>query len=144
MKAAVAFCIMVSVAFAEKETVSPIQKVVQMLSDLQTKVIAEGADAHKTYSEFAEWCETQSRQTQFEIKTGKSNVNELQATIDQESALIASLAAKVEELAGAISTDEADLKAAREIRDHEHAAFVAEETELSEVVDTLGRATTII
>jgi len=141
MKAAVIFCIFAA-AFADE--VSPIQKVVQMLSDLQTKVIGEGTDAQKVYSEFAEWCETRSREVQFEIKTGKSNAASLQATIDEEGALIASLDAKYEKLAGELAADEADLKASSEIRDHEYAVFVAQEAELSEVVDTLGRAATII
>jgi len=141
MKTAVIFCIF---AAAFSEEVSPIQKVVQMLSDLQTKVIGEGTDAQKVYSEFAEWCETRSREVQFEIKTGKSNAASLQATIDEEGALIASLDAKYEKLAGELAADEADLKASTEIRDHEYAVFVAQEAELSEVVDTLGRAATII
>jgi len=141
MKAAVIFCIL---AAAFSEEVSPIQKVVQMLSDLQTKVIGEGTDAQKVYSEFAEWCETRSREVQFEIKTGKSNAASLQATIDEEGALIASLDAKYEKLAGELAADEADLKASSEIRAHEYAVFVAQEAELSEVVDTLGRAATII
>jgi len=143
MKAAIIFCI-VAAAFAEKEAVSPIQKVIQMLSDLQTKVIGEGEDAHKTYTEFAEWCEDRSRELQFEIKTGKNNVNDLTATIQEESALIESLGGKIEELGGAIATDEADLKAATEIRDKEAVHFAAQEKELVETIDTLGRAATII
>ena len=37
--------------------VSPIGKIVQMIGDLQAKVIKEGEEAQKVYSEFAEWCE---------------------------------------------------------------------------------------
>jgi len=52
--------------------------------------------------------------------------------------------AKIEELAGAIATDEADLKAATEIRDKEAVDFAAKEKDLVETIDTLERAIGII
>jgi hypothetical protein len=115
-----------------------------MISDLEAKVIGEGEQAHKIYAEFAEWCEDRSKEVGFEIKTGQSEVADLSATIDQQNALIGSLNAKIEELASSIATDEADLKAATQIRDKEAADFAAEEKELSEVIDTLGRAIQIL
>ena len=47
---------------------------------------------------------------------------------------------KIEELAGAIATDEADLKTATEIRTKEQATFEAEEKDLVETVDIPERA----
>merc|ERR1719433_1764882 len=123
---------------------APIGKVLQMLSELQAKIIGEGESAHKVFSEFAEWCEDRSKDLHFEIKTGQEQVAALKATIAEEVALTGALNAKVEKLSGEIATDEADLKAATEIRAIENAAFVAEEKELSEVVDTLTRAIAIL
>merc|ERR1719399_681185 len=51
---------------------------------------------------------------------------------------------KIDELTGKIATDEADLKAATEIRAKEEAAFAAEEKELMDIVDTLERAIAIL
>merc|ERR1712032_655704 len=68
----------------------------------------------------------------------------LKATIDEETALGASLDTKVGELSESIATDEADLKAATEIRAKESADFLAEEKELSEVIDALQRAISIL
>merc|ERR1719433_965740 len=123
---------------------APIGKVLQMLSELQAKIIGEGENAHKVFSEFAEWCEDRSKDLHFAIDTGKSEVASLKATIAEEVALTGALNAKVEKLSGEIATDEADLKAATEIRAIENAAFVAEEKELSEVGDTLTRAIAIL
>merc|ERR1719389_1440513 len=111
-----------------------------MIGDLEAKIQAEGRDAQKVYDEFAEFCEDRSRELQFEIKSGKAQVKELEAAIEKETATAESLNAKIEELSAAISTDEQDLKAATEIREKEQAAFEAEEKELVEVIDTLGRA----
>merc|ERR1719436_253808 len=130
------------VAFAGE--VTPIAKVVQLISDLQAKIVGEGESAHKVFSEFAEWCEDRSKDLHFEIDTGKKEVAGLKATIAEEVALTGALNAEVEKLSGEIATDEADLKAATEIRAMENAAFLAEERELSEVVDTLQRAIAIL
>merc|ERR1740138_577548 len=108
-----------------------------MISDLETKIIGEGKDAQKVYDEFSEFCEDRSRELGFEIKTGKGEVKDLEAAIEKETATAESLNAKIEELASAISTDEADLKAATDIREKEQAAFEKEEKELVEVIGTL-------
>merc|ERR550514_902618 len=108
----------------------PIEKVLQMINDLEAKIIGEGNDAQKVYDEFAEFCEDRSRELGFEIKTGKAEVKDLEAAIAKEKATQDSLNAKIEELSAAIATDEADLKAATTIRDKEQATFEAKEKEL--------------
>jgi len=123
---------------------NPIEKIIEMIGDLETKIIAEGEAAQKTYEEFSEWCEDTSKDLMFEIKTGKGEVADLKATIEKESANIQVQDSKIEELAGSIATDEADLKAATEIRNKEQATFAAEETDLVETVDILERAIGII
>merc|ERR1719217_1938048 len=89
-------------------TTDPIEKVLQMISDLESKIIGEGNDAQKVYDEFAEFCEDRSKEVGFEIKTGKAQKKDLEAAI----------------------ADEADIKAATEIRAKEKSAFDAEEKEL--------------
>lgn len=122
----------------------PIQKVIQMMADLETKIIKEGQDAQKVYEDYAEWCEDRSKELGFEIKTGKANKEDLEATIAAETATTEELNTKIEELAASISTDEADLKAATEIREKEAAEFAAEEKELSQVIDMLQRAIAVL
>jgi len=144
MVATLMLCALLVVPSAHAVEIDPIAKVIQMISDLQSKVIGEGADAQKVYDEFSEFCEDRSKQLGFEIKTGQQNKKDLEAAIANEKATAESLNAKIEELAGAISVDEADLKAATDIRTKENAAFVAEEKELIDVIGTLERAVGII
>merc|ERR1719277_635500 len=115
-----------------------------MISDLQGKIIKEGSDAQKVYDEFSEFCEDRSKNVGFEIKTGKAEVKDLEAEIAFQTATAASLSTKIEELAGAISVDEADLKAASDIRAKERASFDAKEKKLVEVIGTLERAISIL
>merc|ERR1719327_2275522 len=137
--------IMASLVFSvNADQASSIEKILEMISDLQAKVIGEGEDAQKEYDEYAEWCEDRSTQLGFEIKTGKSEVAELQATIEEETASSAALETKIEELSNDIKTDEADLDAATKIREKENADFTAEEKALTQVLDMLERATSIL
>jgi len=131
-------------ASANADQANPIEKVLQMIGDLQTKIIGEGTEAQKIYDEHAEWCEDRSKNLGFEIQTGKSNEAELQATIQEETSTIAALETKIEELSTDIQTDEADLAAATKIRATESADFAAEEKELTTVISMLERATGIL
>jgi len=124
--------------------VNPIEKVVQMMADLEQKIIGEGNECQKTYDEFAEWCEDRSKDLGFEIKTGKAQVADLSATIQDESAKIDASTSKIDDLAADIASDEADLKAATKIREKEAADFAAEEKELTTVIDMLQRAVAIL
>merc|ERR1719456_1963452 len=115
-----------------------------MLGDLEAKIIKEGEAAQKTYDEFSEWCEDRSKNVGFEIKTGKSEIEDLKATIEKETSTISALGTKIEELSGSIATNEADLAAATKIRNEEAADFAAEEKETTEVISMLERAIAIL
>lgn len=123
---------------------SPITKIVQLISDLQSKVVKEGHTAHKVYADYAEWCEDRARELTHEIKTGKDEVGSLNAKIEQETATSAELNTKVDELASGISVDENDLKAATKVRDTEAKDFAAEQAELVETISMLDRAKAIL
>lgn len=127
-------------ASAATTTSSPVQKVVQLLSDLEVKIIKEGEAAQKTFHEFSEWCEDRNANLGFEIKTAKGKVSELKASIDKAASEVSSLTGTIEDTAASVATNEADLKAAAEIRKQEEADFKAEEAELTEVIDLLTRA----
>merc|ERR1719331_95207 len=110
-------------AVSSRAGTNPIEKVIEMMSELQQKIIKEGEAAQKVYDEFAEWCEEESKNLQFEIKTGKSEAEDLQSTIDKAVSDIKAGEEAIAELATKIATAEGDLKAATEIREKEHSDF---------------------
>merc|ERR1719420_495223 len=114
------------------------------MSELQQKIIKEGEVAQKIFDEFSEWCEEESKNLQFEIKTGKSQAEDLTSTIEKAVSDIKAGEEAIEELAKKIATAEADLKAATEIRDKEHGDFLAVEVDLVDTVDALERAIGIL
>merc|ERR1719389_860530 len=113
------FVAFASMSVARASQANPIEKILEMISDLQAKVIKEGESAQSEYDEFAEWCEDRSTQLGFEIKTGKAEVEELKATIEEETSTSAALETKIEELSNDIKSDQADLDAATKIRESE-------------------------
>jgi hypothetical protein len=131
-------------ASAVSSDTNPIEKVIEMLGDLQQKIIGEGKAAQAVYDEFAEWCEEESKTLQFEIKTGKAEAEELSAVIEKAKSDIAGFDEKIESLSAELATDEADLKAATDIREKEHGLFVTEEADLVDTVDILERAIGIL
>jgi len=136
-------CLVLAAGVAADQA-NPIEKIVQMMGDLQAKIIGEGEGAQKVYEEFAEWCEDSSKDLGFEIKTAKAEVADLKATIAKQAARQEALNTKIGVLASDIATDEADLKAATEIREKENAVFTAEEKELTTVIDMLQRAIAVL
>jgi chromosome segregation ATPase len=144
MKAIAATIVVALVGGACGSESTPIVKVLELLSNLQGKVTAEGEAAKKTYDEFAAYCEDRSKDLNFDIKTGKSDVAELQASIGLEEALASKLSAKIQELGDSIGTDTADLEAATAIRKREGSDFAAEEKEQAEVISTLQRAIAVL
>ena len=55
---------------------------------------------------------------EFEIKTGQNEVTVFKATVEEESANIKKQTSTIEELAGGVAADEADLKAAAATQEH--------------------------
>merc|ERR1719487_550661 len=115
-----------------------------MLSNLQQKLIAEGADSQKAYNERSKYCETEAQQLGFAIKTEKGEIANLKAAIEKDTATGTALSSKIEDLSGDISSNEAELKSATGIRAKEAADFAAEEKELMETADSLERAISVL
>lgn len=133
-----------AVAAASSEKVSPVQKVLQLLADLETKVIKEGEVSQKTFDEYSEWCEERAKNLGYEIETGKTDMSDLSAAIERASSEMTSLQSSIEETSASIAQNEADLKAAEGIRAKEAKDFKAEEKELMDVVSSLERAIIIL
>jgi len=124
--------------------VNPVDQVLTLLQKLYDTVVTDGEVEQKQFEEFAEWCEDQAKERQYEIKTGNGQIESLKATIEKASADIESANSRIGDVTQNISANEADLKAATEIRNKEHSTFRAEEKELVETVDTLRRAHSVL
>merc|ERR1719265_2408952 len=104
----------------------------------------DGENEQKAYEEFEQFCNDESKEAQFAIKTGKADAERASASIAEAAAKIDGATAKIEELSSTIGTSEADLKSATEIRAAEKADFTKLDADLASTIDMLGRAHGII
>jgi len=144
MQRSAALTLMLLAAGTSGTATNPLSKVIDLLSDLEAKVVQEGEDEAKAYREYMEWCDDATKNLAFEIKTAKTKKEKLEATIQQATSDIEAGDSKIEELAAAIASGEGELKNATLIRDKENADFLAAEAELVDSIDTLDRAINIL
>jgi hypothetical protein len=133
---------LLAVAFASG--VSPIEKTIQLLEDLEAKVVKDGEAEAKVYEEFQEYCKDTAKETAFDIKTGKSGSERFSASVDDFVAKIGVAETKIGELSDAISSDSADLKSATAIRKKEYKDFMKVDADLGASVDMIERAIGIL
>jgi len=133
------------------ETVGPIQKVITLLDELQSKIMKEGDAGQIAYEEFVDWCSKQAIQSKHAIDDSAETIEGLQALIDSAQAYIEQLGTEIggegavePGLTGKISKLEKELGAATDIRTKEKADFDALDKDLAETIDMLGRAEKVL
>jgi len=141
MKSALLACV-IAVAGASK--ITPVQQVLDMLSEMKAKGEKMMAEESKVFAEYTEWVDDKERELGFEIKAGEANIEKLTAFIEEAESKIASLAKKISEDDSNIASFEAEKAAATKVRDAEHAEFLTLEQDHSESVDALERAIQVL
>jgi predicted nucleic acid-binding Zn-ribbon protein len=78
--------------------VTPLEKVIIMLEDLQTEVVTEGKAEAKTYDKFACFCKDMTKEKTDAIKAGQDEQEALQSAIEELTAKREKLDEKISEL----------------------------------------------
>merc|ERR1719183_565129 len=131
-------------ASAESAKSNPMGKVLDLLTGLEAKIVAEGEKEAKAYKEYFDWCDDFSKEKGFEIKTLTAKKEKLMAEIADLAASIETSTSEIDDLSAKIAADESELKDATLIREKEHGEFLANEADLVETIDTLTRAISIL
>jgi len=124
--------------------INPLSKVLDLIDELSAKIVKEGEVEQKAYDEYLQWCQNAVQETGFAIETATKEKGELEAKLVQLSADIDASSSKIQDLAAAIATNDADLKSATAIRAKEATIFAKDEKELMEVLSALERAISIL
>jgi len=131
-------------ASTDSLSTNPLGQVFDLLGELSAKVTKQGEAENVAFKEYFEWCDEVSKNKNFAIKTATAQKDKLEAKIEELSAFIEKSESDIASLAESSASAAADLKSATSIRAKESEDFVTGEKELVEVVDTLGRANTIL
>lgn len=125
-------------------SITPVQKVLQMLTDMVAKGNAEKQAEAKVFEDYEHWVHGQKRDTERSIEKGKEQIEKLIATIDKAMSDIKTLSADIDELDGEIAAWEADQAAATSLRTAANAEYMKTEADYSESLDALDRAMMVL
>jgi len=120
--------------------VTPVQKVLEMMSEMKTKGEAMMEDEAKTYKTYAEWVDDQSRELGFEIKTGLSDIDKLSAAAVKADNDVTQLGDAVGNLESELDSTASAKQEATDLRNEQHAEYSKISTDYAESVDALERA----
>jgi len=129
---------------AADEAATPLAKVVTMLKDLKTQVIAEGEEEAKLFAEFSKWCDGETYGTKATIGNGKGKLSDLRAFIEEQQAMQERLQSEIDEIAGEIASTQAELDEAKGVRDKEHQEYLGIEKDFIDTIDQLARAIEVL
>jgi len=141
---ALRICLLSLLLVAPATSVTPIEKVIQMLTEMKETGIKEKQDEEVAMSKFSTWCgNTQSFKTTA-IKKAEAALTQLAADIEKAASDAAAAGKAIEGLDADIFQYEADKKEATEVRAKEHADFEALHADYSESIDAIERAIDVI
>merc|ERR1719274_360614 len=83
---------------------SMIAKVIEMLGEEKDKIKADLAAEEKTMGEYMQWCDDTQTELSYSIKSGTAKIEDLTATITDNTAQIAALDEELEELGNEIAS----------------------------------------
>jgi hypothetical protein len=124
--------------------VTPLSEALSLLGYLEKQVTAEGAAEAKEYNEYSAWCHDTSTNIKFQIESGSSEKERLEANIAKATADITASNDKIESLASSISSDDQERKEAESVRKKESADFATSEASLVDAIATLDKAVKIL
>mmetsp|Transcript_125658 Transcript_125658/g.305240 ORF Transcript_125658/g.305240 Transcript_125658/m.305240 type:complete len:729 (-) Transcript_125658:68-2254(-) len=123
---------------------SPVEKVVNLLKDLKAKIEADGKTEQQGYDKYACWCEKTTKRKADAISAAQDDLRELGQGMLGLKGEIATLASEIAELSENIKANKAAQAEATSIRQKENTAYMAETTEMKEVLNALERAILVL
>lgn len=125
-------------------TQSPVEKVVELLTKLKSRIEEEGKAEQKVYDKYACWCKETSTRKAGAIQSAQADLQTLGQSILKLKGKVAVLSSEIEELGKDIKKNLADQEEATAIRSKENAAYMAETSEMKQALSALQRALLVL
>merc|ERR1719421_1337090 len=123
---------------------SAVQKVIELLEDNKVKIANDLAAEEKEMAEYTDFCDKESSDKGYAIKTATSKIEDLTALITKCESKIPAYEDEIATLGTEVAEKQKQLYEATELRKKEKADFDATEKEMMTAIDQLDRAATII
>lgn len=136
--------IFVLVGVATAGTVSPVQKVVELLDECKGKVLSDLDAEAATMEEYTAYCDTELKEKGYAIETATREIGTYEAAIADAEATIAESADEIATLGSTLAAKDKELYEATSARKAKNADFQEAEKELLKSVDEAARAVTAL
>lgn len=123
---------------------SVIQKVIDMLQMNKMKIVKDLEQEQREMTEYAEYCDDESSEKGFNIKTQSRRILDLQATIEDNAAEIRAEKDEIETLGASMAETEREIAEHEELREKERHEFEAQESELQNAIEEVEVSITVI
>eukprot|EP00746_Dinoflagellata_sp_MGD_P148727 gnl/MRDRNA2_/MRDRNA2_80896_c0_seq1.p1 gnl/MRDRNA2_/MRDRNA2_80896_c0~~gnl/MRDRNA2_/MRDRNA2_80896_c0_seq1.p1 ORF type:complete len:718 (+),score=254.10 gnl/MRDRNA2_/MRDRNA2_80896_c0_seq1:80-2155(+) len=127
-----------------KASVTPVEKVIQLLQGMVEKGKKEKAEEATQYNAYKQWCDETTVEKTRRIAEANELIDSLKADILKYEADITELTKLIAEHDEDISTWQNDIKAATNVREIEDADYQAKHQDYEESIDALGRAIKVL
>jgi len=131
-------------ALQQNLSVSPVQKVVQLLQNMQATATEEMQNEEVSFAAFKTFCDGTLKRKAGEIAEENDQIEALQASIQKNVADADGFAQRASQISQEVTAHEQNLKEQKEERAAEKEEYAATHRDLSESVDALGRAISVL
>jgi hypothetical protein len=123
---------------------SPVEKVVELIKELQTKIDADGANEQKVYDKYACWCETTTQRKADAIDAGKALIGKTTTEILTLKGAIAVLASEIAKLEADIAANNEAMAKLTKIREKENSDYQQEKSYMETTITSLHAAIEVL
>lgn len=123
---------------------SPVEKVLAMLGENKLKVTRDLASEKKEMEEYAAFCDDETDEKSYAIKTAARNIADLNSVIDDATAQVRGLDDTIATLGREMAAKDDQIAKAKAVRKNEHTDFEATEKELMESIDQIEKAVILL
>jgi len=139
MKAAISGTLFLAFAVRGAK-VTPIEKVIDLLGELSSKIEEEGKDEAKEYDKFACFCKQEATDKMETLAKDQEKIEKLSAEQGELETKIASLNSEDSSLLKAISDDEESMKEKHDKRQQDHAEYLAQSAATTKAIESARAA----
>jgi len=119
---------------------SPLDRVITLLSELETQVQNDGASSAEAYKKYACFCQTETDTKHGEIEDGKDDINTLKTEIADLQATRKELGSDIMDLELQLDELDTSMKAMSDLREKEHADFTVSDQDTKIAIEQMGDA----
>merc|ERR1719482_136782 len=123
---------------------SPVERVVNLLKDVQASTIADGKSEQQIYDKYACWCETTTKRKADDIDQARADLRSLGQRILKLKGTVATRAAEIAELTDSIKSNENEQESLTAVREKQNGAWAAETDEVKQALKALQEAITVL